>query len=1530
MLKKNTSYYFSLFLVVLISLLYVVQPLHAATLLTDSFTGTTIDTTKWVEFDSGGTGGTSGNIQQNGTLTIFGSATPTVGTRALVSINAYNPSNLEISANISPGGSPMIGYGDRVYNASGNKAYLLYQSGSNILALVWNNAVLVNNVSCGTATSGATYKIKVTASGFEGYKNGALACTVTPSVGNLVADKPVFLQSDSSTPSTFDNVLVTGDSITLTVPDAPTGLAAIPGNTQVSLSWSVPGSNGGSAITDYIVEYKLTSEPTTWSTFSDGTSTTTSATVTGLSNSLGYDFRVKAVNSIGTGSTSTTASATPTPPTVADPPTGLTITSVADAQVNLSWSAPAYTGGVSITDYTVEYKLTSEPTTWSTFSDGTSTTTTASVTSLVNNSSYDFRVKAVNSIGTSSASSTVTGTPYVITTLMTDSFTGTTIDIAKWVEFDSGGTGGTTGNVQQNGSLSVNNSNVGGEGTNALVTIDTYIFFQLEFSAKISNGGTGLALFGYGDRQWNLTGNKAYILYAAGANLSGLVWNDGLIRNNVSCGTTTNGATYKMKVLPTGFDIYKNDVLMCTVSPSASYLVNNKTIFLESNTASSSYDDFSVSGTLVPDTAPGSPTIGTATAGNAQATVTFTAPALDGGSHITGYTVTSLPGGITSTGSSSPIIITGLTNGISYTFTVTATNAIGTSSPSSASNSVTPFIPPVPEAVTGLVATGMNKQALVGWYAPGSGSTPSDYLIEYKLSSDSTWTTFSDGVSTATKTVVTGLLNDQTYNFRVSGINITGTGASSTTTATTSSITQLTIVFTGESNSGGQATNSPATTDELAPTSEVQILNNTSLTFESLDVGTNNNIDHFGLPCCGTHGLEIALANAAKANTFPDNPQIHLVKTGQGGSTLSQWNVGGNYWTKFLARTAAAKSFISSPKWVVWMSIGINDFIAGTTNSNFKTQLIAHINKIKADLPGAIIILTQFQSMSSNSGYPAYNTIMSEVAASEPNVYVVDTTSASLQDGNHWNYAGFKTVGNRMITITNNALGLIYPGIPTSLNLNPLTTSVSLSWTAPIANGGSSITDYKIEYKKSSDTNWLLFNDGTSTSTNTSVTGLQDATNYDFRVSAMSSNGSGNTVLGSTTTLDGTPPIISLITATPSNNSVIIEWTTNENSSSKVDYGLDSTYGTSTSETDTVSRVTNHTVNISSLNACTTYHYRLHSIDAYSNEVISGDNTFITTGCITPTPSPKTTTTTPSIQGNVCNSESPSGSAFLNTAAPNSSNSVILTFTGGLPATKYLVSYGKQSNSYTNNLEALATNSNGKLSIIISSLEKDTTYYFRIKPINNCAEGNFSNEISTKTNSDFDGDIDFIDSDLQPLGEIEKYCTTYKVKNGDTAVSIAKEFLGDSERYQEIIELNKDNYASLKSSNNLIPGWTLKIKCGYKVNIKVLDLEGNPIKGAKITIHSKVQEGYTDEEGLVKFENVESGEHKIIIAYEDYEGEQTINLTGDVKEFDLTVNVSPTKSFMSIEGYVLIAVLSIIIIGMSVYVFKLKKAKLAL
>jgi uncharacterized protein (TIGR02145 family) len=161
--------------------------------------------------------------------------------------------------------------------------------------------------------------------------------------------------------------------------------------------------------------------------------------------------------------------------------------------------------------------------------------------------------------------------------------------------------------------------------------------------------------------------------------------------------------------------------------------------------------------------------------GNAQASVAFTAPSSDGGSAITGYTVTSSPGNITATGVGSPLVVTGLTNGTVYTFTVVATNAVGNSVASSASGSVTPGT--VPGAPTNPVATAGNAQASVAFTAPASNGSP---ITGYTVTS-------SPGGLTATGAssprVVTGLINGTSYTFTVVATNSAGNSVASVPSA---------------------------------------------------------------------------------------------------------------------------------------------------------------------------------------------------------------------------------------------------------------------------------------------------------------------------------------------------------------------------------------------------------------------------------------------------------------------------------------------------------------------------------------------------------------------------------------------------------------------------------------------------------------------------------------------------------------------------------------------------------------------------
>jgi hypothetical protein len=109
MLKMKFS--FTLFLL-FFAFLFSFNISNAATLLTDDFTGTTIDTNKWTELDPGNSGGTTGDVQQNGTLTIGNSyVTATWGAKALTSVDTFDSDTLEISATVTRNSDALIGYG---------------------------------------------------------------------------------------------------------------------------------------------------------------------------------------------------------------------------------------------------------------------------------------------------------------------------------------------------------------------------------------------------------------------------------------------------------------------------------------------------------------------------------------------------------------------------------------------------------------------------------------------------------------------------------------------------------------------------------------------------------------------------------------------------------------------------------------------------------------------------------------------------------------------------------------------------------------------------------------------------------------------------------------------------------------------------------------------------------------------------------------------------------------------------------------------------------------------------------------------------------------------------------------------------------------------------------------------------------------------------------------------------------------------------------------------------------------------------
>ncbi|MBU6276131.1 MAG: fibronectin type III domain-containing protein [Planctomycetes bacterium] len=191
-------------------------------------------------------------------------------------------------------------------------------------------------------------------------------------------------------------------------------------------------------------------------------------------------------------------------------------------------------------------------------------------------------------------------------------------------------------------------------------------------------------------------------------------------------------------------------------------------------------------------TARGLPTAPTGTPGDRRVDLAWGAPPPVAGLPVTGYRIQSSSddgktwGDLPDTASAgTTTVVTGLTNGTPYRFRVAARDADGTGPWSEPSAAVTPVAPPAPAGA--LVATGGNRSVALQWQAPAdSGGTPvTDYVVQYRRLSAAEWSTFADGVSTATQTTVTGLVGGANYAFRVVTRNAVGDAAPSATRAAT-------------------------------------------------------------------------------------------------------------------------------------------------------------------------------------------------------------------------------------------------------------------------------------------------------------------------------------------------------------------------------------------------------------------------------------------------------------------------------------------------------------------------------------------------------------------------------------------------------------------------------------------------------------------------------------------------------------------------------------------------------------------------
>ncbi len=185
-------------------------------------------------------------------------------------------------------------------------------------------------------------------------------------------------------------------------PDQPAGLSAAPGDGQVTLSWNDPSD---STIFHYFYQVRTGSSWGNIQLF--GSDSTTTHTVTGLTNGTEYGFRISAANASGNSPYSAVVTATPLDASALAAPTGLTATAGdASGEVDLSWTAPSGT----ITKYQVR-RGSGDPLVWSAWTDipNSASLTSHTVTGLTDGTQYSFQIRAVSGTGGSTVLGAMSG-----------------------------------------------------------------------------------------------------------------------------------------------------------------------------------------------------------------------------------------------------------------------------------------------------------------------------------------------------------------------------------------------------------------------------------------------------------------------------------------------------------------------------------------------------------------------------------------------------------------------------------------------------------------------------------------------------------------------------------------------------------------------------------------------------------------------------------------------------------------------------------------------------------------------------------------------------------------------------------------------------------------------------------------------------------------------------------------------------------------------------------------------------------------
>jgi titin len=959
---------------------------------------------------------------------------------------------------------------------------------------------------------------------------------------------------------------ISGLAACSTTPGVPTGVSAVPGNAKATVSWTAPSATGTSAISGYRVTPYIGATAQTPVVFN---STTTTQTVTGLTNGTAYTFTVAATNASGTGTDSTASSAV-TPRTVPGAPTGVNGTP-GNTTVDLTWTAPASNGGSAITGYTVTPSIGATAQTPVVFN---STATTQTITGLTNGTAYTFKVKATNAAGSSADSAasapitpaaplTAPGAPTAVSGIPGN----TTVDLSWTAPASNGGsaiTGYTvTPSIGATAQTPVVFNSTATAQTITGLTNGTAYTFKVKATNGVGPGADSAASSAITPR--TVPGAPTSVTGTPGNTTVDLTWT--APASNGGSPITGYSVTPYIGIVAQSDRVFSSAATTQTITG----LTNGTsyTFKVRATNAAGTGTDSGASLAVTPRSLPGAPTGVSGSPGNTTVALSWTAPASDGGSAITGYRVTPFIGATAQTSvvfnsTATSQTITGLSNGTAYTFKVAAMTAGGTGTDSTASSAITPrTVPGAPTAVTG---TAGNTVVDLSWTAPGSngGAAITGYTVTPFIGATAqTPVVFN---STATAQTITGLTNGTAYTFKVKATNAAGSGADS---AASSAVTPrslpgsptavsgipgnatVDLSWTAPASTGGSAITGYTVTPSIGATAQTPIVFNSTATTQTITGLTNGTAYTFTVAATtsvGT-GTNSAASSAITPRTVPGAPtgvsgtpgnaQVGLTWTAPastGGSAITGYTI-----TPSIGATA------QSP--IVFNSTATSQTITGLTNGT------AYTFKVKA-------------TNAAGSG--------------------ADSAASSA--------------------VTPRSL----PSAPTNVSGTPGNGQVDLTWTAPTSNGGSAITGYRVTpYIGATAQTPVPFG---STATSQTITGLTNGSAYTFTVAATTAAGTGaDSPASSAITPRTVPGAPTGVSGTPGNTQVDLTWTApaSTGGSAIAGYAVTPFIG-ATAQTPVVFNSTATAQTITGLTNGTAYTFKVKATNAAGTGVDSGASAAIT------------------------------------------------------------------------------------------------------------------------------------------------------------------------------------------------------------------------------------------------------------------------------------------------------------------------------